>query len=102
MTDINATIDEAFADVQYPGDDQLTVYRAEGREYDTTWKLLQGKDWRDMPVFEFMTCDTPIPDLTPQAFHYYLPALLKASFDVNLSANVLGSLTFYLNPNIRP
>jgi hypothetical protein len=98
VTDLNAIIDEAFADVGYPGDERLTVYRSEGRDADETWKLLRGKDWREMPVQEFITGDTPIPDLTPQALHYYLPALLKASLLTGLSDFVLDSLTFHLNP----
>jgi hypothetical protein len=102
MPDLSATIDEAFADVEYPGDDHLTVYRKEGREFDETRKLLKGRDWREMPVQAFIMGDTPIPDLTPQGFRYYLPALLKASLTEELSDLVLDSLTFYLNPkNIR-
>ena len=98
MADTKDIIDRAFADTEYPGDDDLTGYPKEGREYDDTWKLLRGKDWRDMPVYEFMSGDTPIPDLTPRAFHYYLPALLKASLTEGPSQCVLDSLPFYLNP----
>lgn len=98
MPSISDIIDRAFADTVYPGDDDLTVYKKEGREYDETWKLLRGKDWRVMPVYDFITGDTPIPDLTPQAFHYYLPALLKASLSNDLRDWVLDAITFYLNP----
>lgn len=98
MPDLNEMIEAAFADVEYPGDDRLTVYGKKGRAYDETWKLLKGKGWREMPVREFITGDTPLPDLTPQAFHYYLPALLRASVTDGLSVYVLDSLTFYLNP----
>ncbi len=91
-------LDRAFAQTPYPGDEDLTVYGREGRAYDNTWKLLHGKNWREMPVYEFITGDTPIPDLTPKAFHYYLPALLKASLTEELAGYVLHTLTFYLNP----
>ena len=88
----------AFADVSYPGDDRLTVYDPGGREYDETYQLLRGKMWRDFPVVEFMHGDTPIPDLSPEAFHYYMPALLIASLDENVEVDVSGSLAFYLSP----
>ncbi|MFN7137733.1 MAG: hypothetical protein ACK4UN_00160 [Limisphaerales bacterium] len=95
---INEIIDRAFGKNVYPGDDNLTVYDRGGRNYDDTWKLLRGVDWREMPVYEFITGDTPIPDLTPEAFHYYLPALLKASLVDDLADYVWDSMKFYLNP----
>ena len=49
-----------------------------------------------MPVYEFITGDTPIPDLTPQAFHYYLPALLMASLTDGINDYV--SVEWHLNP----
>jgi len=88
----------AFAGVSYPGDDRLTVYDAAGREYDETYQLLRNKLWPDFPVVDFMNCDTPIPDLSPEAFHYYMPALLIASLDDEFDVDVSGSLTFYLSP----
>jgi len=94
-------IDAAFAETAYPGDDELTVYEKGGRDYDETWRLLRGLRWQDMPVIEFISGDTPIPDLTPKALHYYLPALLRASLMEELAGYVLPSLGFYLNPNAR-
>ena len=91
-------IEAAFADVSYPGDDRLTVYDAAGREYDETYQLLLGKTWWEFPVIEFMHGDTPIPDLSPEAFHYYMPALLISSLDDNLDVDVTGSLAFSLSP----
>ncbi len=88
----------AFADCAYPGDDHLTVYDRAGWEYDETRKLLRGKTWQEMPVHEFLSGDTPIPDLTPNAFHYFLPALLIESFGHDVH-DVAGSLTFYLSPS---
>jgi hypothetical protein len=87
----------AFADTPYPGDDRLTVYNPSGRDYDETFQLLRGRSWRDMPVVEFICGDTPIPDLTPEAFHYYTPALLLASLDDTVHANsdIAASLAFF-------
>ena len=77
-----------FQGVQYPGDDNLTVYDSAGREFDETWQLLRGKAWQDFPVEAFMRGDTPIPDLSPAAFHYYMPALLTAALKGNDDADV--------------
>jgi len=99
--ELEAEIAAAFANVAYPGDDHLTVYAAEGRDYDETFKLLRGKTWRDLPVAEFILGDTPIPDLSPEAFHYYMPALLLASIDEShdRSSDVASALAFYLSPS---
>src|SRR5687768_14020390 len=95
MRSVFEMIDRAFEENTYPGDQELTV---DARETDETWKLLHGKDWRNMPVAEFMSGDTPFPNLTPRSFHFYLPALLKGSLKEDLAGDVLHSLAFYLNP----
>lgn len=74
------------------------MYDAAGGEYDETYQLLRGKRWRDLPVVEFMHGDTPIPDLSPEAFHYDMPALLIASHDENIDVDLAESLAFYLSP----
>ena len=100
-TSLKEAIVAAFIGVAYPGDDRLTVYFAAGRDYDETFQLLRGKSWEELPVTEFITGDTPIPDLSPEAFHYYMPALLLASIDesVDRSSDVASSLIFYLSPS---
>jgi hypothetical protein len=91
----------AFADVPYSGDDRLTVYLLTGREFDETYQLLHGRHWREMPVVEFMNGDTPIPDLTSEAFHFYIPALLLASLDTNfeLYSDVAFTVAYTLSPS---
>ena len=92
-------IADTFSDNAYPGDEHLTVGNAGGREYDTTFQLLRGKKWQECPVAEFIDGDTPIPDLTPEAFHYFMPALLIASIDgSDVDSDVAHSLAFYLSP----
>ena len=39
MSSLLQSIAEAFNDVPYPGDDNLTVYDPAGRESDETWQL---------------------------------------------------------------
>ncbi|MEO8498604.1 MAG: DUF6714 family protein [Planctomycetota bacterium] len=99
MGSLLQSIAEAFNEVPYPGDNNLTVYDPAGREFDETWQLLRGTRWQDFPVEAFMRGDTPIPDLTAVAFHYYMPALLTAALDVDDNSDVGGSLTFFLSPS---
>ncbi len=102
-TSLHDAIVSAFAGNSYPGDDQLTVCDLAGRDYDETFQLLRGKSWREMPVVEFMfgEGDTAIPELTPEAFHYFMPALLLTSLDegVQWNSDIAHSLSFYLSPS---
>jgi hypothetical protein len=93
---LEEVVRQAFADNEYPGDARITIYDEAGRQYDETYQLLRGKSWEAMPVATFLRGDTPIPDLTPEAFHYYMPALLLASLAGD--AEVADSLAFYLSP----
>jgi hypothetical protein len=96
---LTEAIAHVFSDNHYPGDDRLTVYDVAGREFDETFQLLRGKTWQECPVAEFIRGDTPIPDLTPEAFHYFMPALLIASLEASdIGGDVCGTLTFYLSP----
>ena len=92
-------IHAAFAENRYPGDDHLTVYLRRGRKFDETFQLLRGKTWQEMPVDDFISGDTPIPDLTPEAFHYYMPALLLAALDG--CSDLAGALTFHFTPSFH-
>jgi hypothetical protein len=96
---IESDIRSAFSDLAYPGDEHLTVYNAEGRACDRSFQLLRGRRWEDLPVDEFMSGDTPIPDLTAESFCYYLPALLVASLGSDvLAVNTADAVQHYLSP----
>jgi hypothetical protein len=97
---LREAIVHAFSNNVYPGDDRLTVYDPAGRECDETFQLLRGKTWQECPVAEFLRGDTPIPDLTPEAFCYYMPAMLIASIgDSDVAGDVCGSVCFFLSPS---
>ena len=98
MSTLRESIEAAFLGVTHPGDDELTVYNAEGRDYDETFQLLKDTDWTELPITEFMRGDTPFPDLAPKAFHYFMPAFLIASLDDSLEVDVSDSLVFHLSP----
>ncbi len=97
MTTLESRIRAAFADSQYPGDDQLTVYDPQGREFDETFRLLRGTAWESVDVQEFLSGDTPVPDLTPKAFCYYLPALLITA--LKEAPDIANLLVFYFTPS---
>jgi hypothetical protein len=63
----------AFAQVPYPGDSNIASTGA--WEPTAIAGALQGKDWRDLRGVDFDYGSAP-SFLTPEAFHYYLPALL--------------------------
>lgn len=98
MSSFRESIEAAFFGVEHPGDDNLTIYRAEGREFDETFQLLQDTDWTELSVSEFLLGDSPFPDLAPRAFHYFMPAFLLASLDESLEVDVSDSLVFHLSP----
>jgi hypothetical protein len=75
----------------------LTVYDPGGRKFDETFQLLKGKTWRELDVPKLMSGDTPIPDLTPEAFHYYMPALLIGA--LKEWPELSNALTFYFCPS---
>ena len=87
MSELTDSIVAAFADNVYPGDTRLTVHGDCPLEYDETRRLLIGRSWQDFPAAEFIMGDTPFPDLSPEALHYYMPALLLATLDPTLDVN---------------
>jgi hypothetical protein len=100
MSELTDSIVAAFADNEYPGDTRLTVYGDSPLDCDETRRLLIGRSWQDFPAAEFIQGDTPFPDLSPEAFHYYMPALLLASLDrtFDLNSDLAHSIVFYLSP----
>ena len=101
MSELTDAIAVAFADNVYPGDARLTAYDQSPLQYDETRRLLIGRSWQNFPAAEFIGGDTPFPDLSPEAFHYYMPALLLASLDPALDVNsdIAHSVVFNLSPS---
>lgn len=76
----------AFADVPYPGNDQIGA--ADGRD-DAEWAIetFSGKTWESIQPHEL---ERPlIRFMTTQAFQYYLPAYLMAYDDIDSSGDTL-------------
>ncbi|BAT56962.1 hypothetical protein NOS3756_59740 (plasmid) [Nostoc sp. NIES-3756] len=68
----------AFADNQYPGDENLV-------EDPGYWEAInlseqfKGKDWRAVPLEMLNRYRFNLSLFTPDAFHYYSPAFILAS-----------------------
>lgn len=73
-------IDEAFADVEYPGDEKL-VYDSSGKHLECAEvaDALRGRNWRKLSAGELRYSPSNLHFMTPEAVHYYLPAYLRAS-----------------------
>jgi hypothetical protein len=89
----------AFADVPYPGDDNIASTGA--WEPAAIAEVLRGKDWRDLKGVDFDYGSAP-SFLMPEAFHYYLPALLLNLLEDRGSPtyfdSLAGSTLFSLEP----
>jgi hypothetical protein len=71
-------IEAAFADVPYPGDDNIADHQ-DCLECDDVRAFFCSKSWRDLKFPELR--DFPLPLLTPAAFHYFLPGYMLACLD---------------------
>jgi hypothetical protein len=89
----------AFADVPYPGDKNIAS--AGAWEPAAIAVVLRGKDWRGLKGVDFDYGSAP-SFLTPEAFHYYLPALLLNLLEDTGSPtyfdSLAGSTVFSLEP----
>ena len=68
----------AFADVPRPGDEHIGRWRAPEMEMV---EELRARHWRDVPADVARYHFDGLRSLTPEAFHFYLPAFLIASLD---------------------
>ena len=90
---------EAFADVSYPGDDQLVTH-SDCFERDAIRTFFKGKHWRDINLEWLNREYSQDPSaclgfMTPQAFRYYLPAYLLISIDNFTESDVIPEATVW-------
>lgn len=92
-SELQTAIQIAFADVPYPGDNNIG---AKGGRDDAEWveTWLRGKDWRTLASERML--DVGLYFMTPEACHYYLPAYLLGALD--LKSQALDGLMFRLGP----
>ena len=74
------SIESAFADVPYPGDDSITRCTHEDcLECDEIAAHFRGTTWRDHTLEQLREHHSAITMFTPEAFHYFLPAFVLHS-----------------------
>jgi hypothetical protein len=65
----------AFKSVAYPGDEEIGLIEGRDDSEDLTERL-RGRSWESLAPSELSRSDLNF--MTPQAFHYYLPAYILA------------------------
>jgi hypothetical protein len=81
---LRAQIQEAFADVPYPGDDNLWEGGQRDDDYEDVVRKLTGKHWKELMPKRKPPKGRPNPLLkdlvfcSPAAWHFFLPAYLIA------------------------
>jgi hypothetical protein len=72
------SIESAFADVPYPGDDRIADHR-DCPECDDMREHFRGTTWRGHTVAELQQYQSVLPLFTPEALQYFLPAFMLMS-----------------------
>lgn len=72
------SIESAFADVPYPGDDRIADHK-DCPECDDVREHFQGATWRGHNVAELQQYQSVLTLFTPQALQYFLPAFMLVS-----------------------
>lgn len=76
--ELQRNIKSAFADVPYPGNGSLGVPEG-GHDSELVENILRGRNWRTLAPSELNRITLNF--MTPEAFHYYLPAYLLIAFE---------------------
>ncbi|MBI1282355.1 MAG: hypothetical protein GC179_29785 [Anaerolineaceae bacterium] len=93
------TIELAWKDSQYPGDDKLinTPRRDDAGEL---WLGFAGNKWQDVPLNTLIKNRDNFFFFTPEAFTYYLSALMTASILHYETVDILShNVIFHLDPD---
>jgi hypothetical protein len=82
-------IESAFADVPYPGDNNITRCPYRCRPCQEVAEFFKGKTWRGNSVEDLRDHHIALSLFTPEAFQYFLPAFMLASLESNDQINLL-------------
>jgi len=69
-------IRDAFRDVPYPGDGNIMY---DGPDPELVQMTFEGRHWKELSNEDLVIQSSSICVMTPEAFHFYLPAFLLAS-----------------------
>jgi hypothetical protein len=72
------SIEAAFAEVLYPGDDRIAEHK-DCPECDDVREHFCGATWRGHTVAELQQYQSVLPLFTPEALQYFLPAFMLVS-----------------------
>lgn len=86
---IKQTIEEAFANVSYPGDNNITRCPYNCSECRRIAAHFKGKTWEGHTAEELRGYQVALTLFTPEAFHYFLPAFMLVSMDSYEKGDVL-------------
>lgn len=75
---LQESIESAFADVPYPGDDRIADHK-DCPECDDVREHFRGATWRGHTVAELQQYQSVLPLFTPEALQYFLPAFMLVS-----------------------
>jgi hypothetical protein len=93
---LKQTIAKAFADVPYPGDDNITRCPYHCAECGRIAEYFRGREWTGQTAEELRKYHVALSLFTPEAFHYFLPAFLLASLDSYEKGDVIpDSIRFH-------
>jgi hypothetical protein len=76
---LKQTIETAFAEVPYPGDDNITRCPYHCAECRRIADFFKGKTWPDLTLEGLRAHHVALSLFTPEAFHYFLPAFMLVS-----------------------
>jgi rubrerythrin len=86
---LKETIKKAFADVPYPGDNNITRCPYHCAECRRVAEFFKGKDWNGQPAEELRGNHVALSLFTPEAFHYFLPGYMLVSLDTYEKGDVI-------------
>lgn len=99
---LKETIKEAFADVPYPGDNNITRCPYHCKPCEEIAEYFKGKGWEGHSVEDLRDHHTALSLFTPEAFHYFLPAFMLASIESYDKMDILpDSIRFHFDFNLE-
>ena len=78
---LKAKIETAFAEVQYPGDGNITRCPYHCSECGRVAVFFKGRKWADSTAEDLKAQHTALALFTPEAFQYFLPGFMLVSMD---------------------
>jgi hypothetical protein len=85
---VRESIESAFSDVPYPGDDQIATHQ-DCPECEDVRQHFRGATWRGHTVAELQQYQSVLPLFTPAALQYFLPAYMLASLGAWSEADMI-------------